>query len=394
MATLDDINILDRVKTDPQLLLQAGRQPTVERVKPTFNPASDYFYNNVLNDSGRRMVDFASSIVNDSFIFAGSAGMIGKANKARQGIASLDESSRIQRAKDMGFRTDEPVYHGTHSKDINEFNDKFIGNRDEGFFGKGHYFTSGSGEASYYGPNVGEYFTRGKLLDLSQTTKNSNFEMLDKDYFKFWTKELDKIDMLDEPTKKGLKTINKIDDYVDNNVKVMKGLNSNGTTGFTASVKHPTRKPYVFKDAQGKKRSIDETLDTPLFNRGDGVEFHETKEKAIKALKNRILYEAEMFSELKKVFPDTDNILYSLSDYIRVGGKGAEELTKQAKKAGYDGIKVGDETVIFDPKNIRLTKAKFDPSKSDSANLLAGVGGVTILANQPEKPIEGNRKDM
>jgi hypothetical protein len=393
MATLDEINILDRQPVDLEMLLRSGRQPTVERVKPTFNPASDYFYNNVLNDSGRRMVDFASSIVNDSFNF-GITGPINKANKVRQGIASLDESSRIQRAKDMGFRTDEPVYHGTHSKDINEFNDKFIGNRDEGFFGKGHYFTSGSGEASYYGPNVGEYFTRGKLLDLSQTTKNSNFEMLDKDYFKFWTKELDKIDMLDEPTKKGLKTINKIDDYVDNNVKVMKGLNSNGTTGFTASVKHPTREPYVFKDAQGKKRSIDETLDTPLFNRGDGVEFHETKEKAIKALKNRILYEAEMFSELKKVFPDTDNILYSLSDYIRVGGKGAEELTKQAKKAGYDGIKVGDETVIFDPKNIRLTKAKFDPSKSDSANLLAGVGGVTILANQPEKPIEGNRKDM
>ena len=110
-----------------------------------------------------------------------------------------------------------------------------------------------------------------------------------------------------------------------------------------------------------------------MFNRGDGVEFHETKEKAIKALKNRILYEAEMFSELKKVFPDTDNILYSLSDYIRVGGKGAEELTKQAKKAGYDGIKVGDETVIFDPKNIRLTKAKFDPTKSDSSKLMAGI---------------------
>jgi hypothetical protein len=88
MATLDDINILDRVKTDPQLLLQAGRQPTVERVKPTFNPASDYFYNNVLNDSGRRMVDFASSIVNDSFNF-GITGPINKANKVRQGIASL-----------------------------------------------------------------------------------------------------------------------------------------------------------------------------------------------------------------------------------------------------------------------------------------------------------------
>jgi hypothetical protein len=88
MATLDDINILDRVKTDPQLLLQAGRQPTVERVKPTFNPASDYFYNNVLNDSGRRMVDFASSEANNSFNF-GITGPINKANKARQGIASL-----------------------------------------------------------------------------------------------------------------------------------------------------------------------------------------------------------------------------------------------------------------------------------------------------------------
>jgi DNA gyrase inhibitor GyrI len=80
MATLDDINILDRVKTDPQLLLQAGRQPTVERVKPTFNPASDYFYNNVLNDSGRRMVDFASAEVNNSFNF-GITGPINKANK-------------------------------------------------------------------------------------------------------------------------------------------------------------------------------------------------------------------------------------------------------------------------------------------------------------------------
>ena len=297
------------------------------------------------------------------------------ARVAGKGIESLVEiSPKIKRAKEMGFRTDEPVYHGTHSKDLDAFDDKFIGNRDDGFFGRGHYFTSESGEASYYGPNVGEYFTRGKLLDLSQTKQNSNYELMDKDYFKFWTKELDKIDMLDEPTKKGLKTINKIDDYVEKNVKVMKGQNSNGTTGFTASVKHPTREPYVFEDAKGVKRSIDETLDSPTFNRGDGVEFHATKEKAIKSLKNRIIYEAETFSELKKVFPDLDNTLFSLSDYIRVGGKGADELSKQAKKAGYDGIKVGDETVIFDPKNIRRTDAEFDPKKTESPNLQSSLG--------------------
>ena len=170
-----------------------------------------------------------------------------KVLSADKGILPLDKTSRLQRAKDMGFRTDEPVYHGTHSKDIDAFDDKFIGNRDEGFFGRGHYFTSESGEASYYGPNVGEYYTRGKLLDLSQTKKNSNYEIEDKRYFKFWTKELDKLDMLDEPTKKGLKTINKIDDYVDNNVKFIKSSDNRGNDGIAAYVKNPSQYGPEFK---------------------------------------------------------------------------------------------------------------------------------------------------
>lgn len=41
---------------------------------------------------------------------------------------------------------------------------------------------------------------------------------------------------------------------------------------------------------------------------------------------------------------------------------------------------------IFDPKNIRSTNATFDPSKKDSANLLAGIGaaGVGISALAPQ----------
>ena len=389
MATLENINILDYQAPTLEQILKSGRKPIVEPIEgstlpfdvkpvpPSFNPAKDFFYNNILNSQGRKLFDITSMVGEEAtnpFNFNPATATIGKANKARQGIAGIDQSSRIQRAKDMGFRTDEPVYHGTHSKDINEFNDKFIGNRDEGFFGRGHYFANSPAEASYYGPNVGEYYTKGKLLDLTQTKENSNFELLDKDYFKFWSKELDKIDMLDEPTKKGLKTINKIDDYVDKNVKFIKASDNRGNDGIAAYVKDPTK-----------------TDDFERIYSNFGVA---DKETAIRSLKNNIIDETRYYSDLRKIFPDTENILYSLSDYIRVGGKGAEELTKQAKKAGYDGIKVGDETVIFDPKNIRLTKAKFDPSKSDSANLLAGVGGVTILAKQPEKPIEGNRKDM
>jgi hypothetical protein len=89
MATLDDINILDRQPFDPEMLLRSGRQPTAEPIPPTFNPASDYFYNNVLNDSGRKMLQFAKSEVNNPFNFAAGAGMIGKGNKVRTGIAGI-----------------------------------------------------------------------------------------------------------------------------------------------------------------------------------------------------------------------------------------------------------------------------------------------------------------
>ena len=270
-----------------------------------------------------------------------------------EGIESLSKSKAIDRAKEMGFRTDEPVYHGTHAKNIDAFDDKFIGERDEGFFGRGFYFANSPGEASYYGPNVGEYFTRGKLLDLTPTKKNSNFELEDKKYFKFWTKELDKLDMLDEPTKKGLKTINKIDDYVDNNVKFIKSSDNSGNEGIAAYVKDPT-----------KTNELDRIYSN--FGVAD-------KETAVKSLKDNIIDETQYNPALRKLYPDLDNILYSLSDYIRVGGKGSAELTKQAKKAGYDGIKVGDETVIFDAKNIRSVDAKFDPKKSESGKLLAGV---------------------
>ena len=113
------------------------------------------------------------------------------------------------------------------------------------------------------------------------------------------------------------------------------------------------------------------------------------KETAIKSLKNNIIDQTGRDFDLKKLYPGTDNILYSLSDYVRVGGKGADELTQNAKKAGYDGITVGDETVIFDPKNIRSTDAAFDPKKSDSSKLMAGialpVAGAGAMSMQEEK---------
>ena len=62
------------------------------------------------------------------------------------------------------------------------------------------------------------------------------------------------------------------------------------------------------------------------------------------------------------------------------GAKGKDSTLKAIdalKAEGFIGISdnSGDVMTVFDPKNIRSRFAKFDPSKKDSANILAGVGG-------------------
>jgi len=89
MATLENINILDRQPTDYELLLKSGRQPVAEPTPPSLSPVRDYFYNNVLNPQGRQLVDMARAEVNNPFNFMAGAGFLGKANKARSGIASI-----------------------------------------------------------------------------------------------------------------------------------------------------------------------------------------------------------------------------------------------------------------------------------------------------------------
>mgnify|MGYP003634961229 CR=1 FL=1 len=275
----------------------------------------------------------------------------------------LDAESRMTRASAMGFDVDNPVYHGTHSKDIKAFDDKRIGDRDDGFYGSGHYFTPNSGEAKYYGPNVGEYNLKGNLLDLTDRVGDSTLG--DPEYFKWWANELDKIDMLDEPTTKGLQTMRELDRYVDKNLSYVRFDNDDGTTGYLAQIVDPTKKPDVYKG----KTYID-TIDTHIKTYAD-QQTPLTKEEAKQNAKRRFMNEMQFRSN--NPFKGLDDILYSLSDYIRVGGKGAAELTKKASEAGYDGIKVGDETVIFKPKNIRSSKSRFDPRLQSLDNLNASV---------------------
>jgi GNAT superfamily N-acetyltransferase len=67
--------------------------------------------------------------------------------------------------------------------------------------------------------------------------------------------------------------------------------------------------------------------------------------------------------------------------------------TQEAKAQGHEGLKImnfsdnadygiyrpATHYAIFNPTNIRSVNAAFDPSKKDSANILAGVGGAGLL---------------
>ena len=384
MATLDDINILDRQPVDLEMLLKSGRQPTVEPIPiEERTPVKDFFYNNVLNSSGRKMADIARAEFNNPLNFFPATAAIGKANKVRQGIAGIGESPNIKKAKDMGFDTDKPLFHGTHAEDLKEFDPAKFGRRDQGFYGKGVYLSSQKDEATMYGPNVGEYYAKGKILELSDYSElsrllgpKSNDFTDPTEAYKIWAGKLDKIDALPPIQKNAYQDFLKAEKYFEENLKMIP--TSKVTSG-------PAKGQTIY---QGKIKDPDYDNDIVVDDIFDKSE-----------LKEMFLIEAESsykFRGLKDMEKNLSRFVRDLDQKESYEGVDnvADFISKKAKKAGYTGINAGTETVVFDPKNIRLTKAKFDPSKSDSANLLAGVGGVTILANQPEKPIEGNRKDM
>ena len=90
MATIDEINILDRQPVDLEMLLKSGRKPTVEPIPLNERtPVKDFFYNNILNSSGRKMVDFVLAEAQNPLNYFPATATISKADKVRRGIASL-----------------------------------------------------------------------------------------------------------------------------------------------------------------------------------------------------------------------------------------------------------------------------------------------------------------
>ena len=266
----------------------------------------------------------------------------------------LSGAARLARAVDQGFDVDNPIYHGTSSENIDAFNRDLIGSaNDEGFYGSGIYFASSPGEARFYGPNVGKYYKRGKYLDLSNDSGDLSF----LGHFKDFAPKLDAIGALSDTQKQALKSYQKADKYIDENISFIKTQDGDKEgIGARLKVDGPVEELLAFRNNRG------------LFS---------TKEEAIENLKFQFYRHLE-FNEREK-YPGIGDEAASLSDYVRTE-LGASNLTKAAQDAGFDGIVYGDETVVFDPKNIRSADAEFDPEKTQSSNLLASPAPAAIGA--------------
>ena len=264
--------------------------------------------------------------------------------------------ARVEAESQMGHFDDRPItrtnlYHGSDSI-FSEFKDDMIGSaNDAGFYGAGHYFTDNTGEAKYYGPHVSEWMTNANIIDL---IGDSTGRTHDYEGFINYARNLDEIGALDEEHQQALKAITDVNEYIDDNVDFLLKDNADGSEGFIARIDDPVQR----SDTDPEYDYVDKF--EPNYNMRDAPL---TKDEAIKDLKEHFIRTMDKVRTGGLVhYSDYVNEHFpgllvdrkeSLADYVRTRPNGAMVLTEKAQAAGYEGIKAGDETVIFDAKNIK-----------------------------------------
>jgi hypothetical protein len=227
---------------------------------------------------------------------------------------AMDQASRLSRARDMGFDTDNVMYHGTGSPSIDAFDVSKAGTVQKSDWGEGVYFSPSRGDADYY---------------RTEALKKTN-----PDYLAAWDK--------------------------------YEALSANPTV-INGSPKYSQESQAALKEFQDIGRKL---------NSSDGGQV------------------VESYLKLQNPFVSP---YQSMPDPF---------MAEYAKSRGHDGIKMlnGDgslnEVVVFDPRNIRSVNATFDPSKSDSANLLAANSekaaaplALNALEGQPIRAYRGMQMD-
>ena len=254
----------------------------------------------------------------------------------------MDKASRMERAKFMGFNPDQTVYHGTNAN-FSEFDPSRVGDRVTSL-GSGHYLTPNRETAEGYGKNILEANIKGEgMLDWQNLNQEQRA-------------------------------------VIEN--KLMEVVPDSRIAGFGK------KKYEVIPDtAEGKSR-LKELQDKTRENY-----HHDARAQTLTD------------DDIMKNYPGLIDDIGVTDDVVewREGGS-LEDASSQnlmtlmneyrpelGRELGYNSSKFADQIAVYDPKNIRSVNAAFDPSKKDSANLLAGVGAaaVGVSAMSPEEAEAG-----
>jgi hypothetical protein len=259
----------------------------------------------------------------------------------------MDETSRMQRAREQGFDVDTPLYHGT-DKSFDEFSANPRNRNDTGHYGKGTYFSTQPGEANYFAEwspgadapsptaRVIKAYARGKLFDV---TDGGDVTQIVPDFLE---------------SVKGLKGLPK-------QIEELSKLWDDAVAKVNVEQIRVQMDPY----SRRMNHSIpDEMIDA------DGVATVWTDADSAAAIYYPSKKDAVADLAYRQLSRDGVRFPMTVAAAIQ-RNIGADEFSKLLKQNGYDGVRAGDEVVIFDPANIRSVDAAFDPSETQSSKLLA-----------------------
>ncbi len=314
------------------------------------------------------------------------------------GDLSMDNASRVKRAKSMGMDFDDPYYHSTtHS--FPEFNTE--GGNVEGHFGKGSYFTNSTDDLSNYHDEAGY----GK--DLTNRIEQRADQLAQKLEDQFSEKGRKKVLKSLERSMGDLRFVSaQVADMDDADAaydaaKVIAKRELHG--GSPQSMKVLIDQSNI-ADTTSTKQVFDlyDEDETDLVNLMDAVKqaFYENDYNAENA--------DNVWGEIANyMFENDDGSLKGLEHAMRnseaVGYmehpetgqlSGNQFMADVFKNLGYDGVKMDafeankkwrmdgieygtNHIIMFDPSKIRSTQAIFDTAKKNSGNIMAGMAGLT-----------------
>ncbi len=325
-----------------------------------------------------------------------------------------------------------PVYHGTNSDEFFEFDKRTIGSaNDIGWYGKGFYFAFDEREARFYGRRTMECYLNVKkpffFSEEMQSFKGQSSGDVNFDFASFIINLSEKFPEIakqtfvqvaefnsDEVTDKSFTEFaEEIKEIYDSNRFKLSEVDDRGTTTYqyiysrdidnieaSENIKRLIREKFIDSSWSAEYYKDKGAITESEFNEILGL-FEKYGESRFRdvwipgrftdaeyAKKNRLSSVITYLANKKYSYINQHMPEYYMENYI------GDDLSQELRKRGYDGIlqsKFGDEIVVFDSNQIKLTDNKSPTDNSDIRYSLPLSNLNDLHASNIEKVTELSR---